>query len=241
MLPHYLAAKLSAYGINNINQLRQQGIFYPFKWLRYDYPSTSYNVLYDLYALANDMSLDEVNASHKKYLRKVFNLILPTYPPLADEVTDLYMEQALEQAQLAFNDNEVPVGAVIVYNNEVIAVGHNQTIKTRNILKHAEIVALENAQRYLNNFRLDECDLYVTIEPCLMCCGAILHARIRRMVFGAFEPKTGAILSQNSILDNRNLNHHTEAIGPINNSRFSAPLQEFFKQKRNINNSNEII
>ena len=132
----------------------------------------------------------------------------------------------------AIKNNEVPIGAIITRNKEVIATGYNQTLNQQKSTKHAEIVALEKATQIIGSHRLNECDLYVTVEPCLMCCGAIIHSRIRRLIFGATENKTGAVISQYQVFNNLTVNHHTEVIGPINQKLYSTQLREFFKQKR---------
>src|SRR5665647_1345775 len=120
------------------------------------------------------------------------------------------MGLALEQARLAGAAGEVPVGAVVVRKGQVIGVGRNMPVGTSDPTAHAEIVALREAARALGNYRLDGCELFVTLEPCAMCAGAMLHARLKRVVFGSFDPKTGAAGSIVNLFDNPALNHQTQ-------------------------------
>ena len=161
-----------------------------------------------------------------------YKKLCPSYVPLPEIIIDRYLGLAMDHAKIALDYNEIPIGTVIVKDDEVIACGYNQTLTSCNIIKHAEIVALEHAQKILHNHRLIDCDLYVTHEPCLMCMGAILHSRIKRVIFGTVEPKTGAIVSQYQVLKNAAVNHQTEAIGPINTKYYNKYLREFLKSKR---------
>jgi tRNA(adenine34) deaminase len=143
-----------------------------------------------------------------------------------------FMALALAQAQDALAQGEVPVGAVVVKHGKVIAVGRNASIGQHDPTAHAEIMALRAAAQVLGNYRLDDCELYVTLEPCSMCVGAMLHARIRRVIFGASDPKTGAAGSVLNLLANPLLNHQTTVQGRVLGEECSALLQQFFKQKR---------
>lgn len=139
---------------------------------------------------------------------------------------------ALKEAKKAYLKDEIPVGAIIVRNEEIIARGHNLRITKNNALYHAEIVAIEKACKKLKTWRLDECFLYVTLEPCLMCCGAIIQSRIKKVIFGAKDEKGGAIISKYTIFDDKKLNHHPEYLF-IEDLECSKILKEFFKEKRN--------
>lgn len=142
------------------------------------------------------------------------------------------MERALEQARAALDAGEVPVGAVVVHRGQVIGTGRNAPIATHDPTAHAEVVALREAATALGNYRLDDCDLYVTLEPCAMCSGAILHARLRRVVFGAPDPKTGAAGSVLDLFGEPRLNHHTVVEGGVRADACSALLGDFFRARR---------
>lgn len=142
------------------------------------------------------------------------------------------MQAALSQAQAAAAAGEVPVGAVVVRCGQIIGVGRNASIQTQDPTCHAEIVALRDAARHLGNYRLDDCELYVTLEPCTMCAGAILHARIKRVVFGAADSKTGAAGSVSDVFANSRINHHTRVQGGILQEACAGVLQDFFRRQR---------
>jgi tRNA(adenine34) deaminase len=143
-----------------------------------------------------------------------------------------FMQLALAQAQHAWSAGEVPVGAVVVKDGELIAVGYNQPIGRRDPTAHAEIVALRAAAEKLGNYRLPGCELFVTLEPCAMCSGAMIHARLARVVYGAADPKTGACGSVLNLFEQEKLNHHTELVGGILADEASAMLRGFFAERR---------
>lgn len=145
---------------------------------------------------------------------------------------DIYMRQALDQAQNAWTLGEVPVGAVVVKEGRVIATGFNQPIGTHDPTAHAEIMALRAAASILGNYRLPGCELYVTLEPCAMCAGAMMHARLNRVVFGAADPKTGTCGSIVNLFDQEKLNHHTELVGGVLAEECGQLLREFFAERR---------
>ena len=144
-----------------------------------------------------------------------------------------FMQRAISLAQKAAQMGEVPVGAVIVKNGEIIAEGYNMRENKQNALSHAEIEAINSACKKLNSWRLDDCELYVTLEPCPMCAGAIINSRIKRVVFGAYEPKSGSC-SADSVVNLFNLpyNHTPEVYGGICEKECAEIITEFFKQKR---------
>ena len=144
------------------------------------------------------------------------------------------MQLALAQARLAAIAGEIPVGAVVVKDGVVIAVGHNRPIAGRDPTAHAEIVALRAAADALGNYRLDGCELFVTLEPCAMCAGAMLHARLARVVFGASDPKTGAAGSVLNLFTQQALNHQTRLEGGVMASECAAVLHDFFSKKRKV-------
>lgn len=145
-----------------------------------------------------------------------------------------YMRLALEQARLARAAGEVPVGAVVVRAGEVIGTGWNRPITTCDPTAHAEVVALREAARRLNNYRLTGCSLYVTLEPCALCTGAIFHARIARVVYGAREPKSGAAGSVLNLYAEPRLNHHAEIVGGVLAEECAALVSDFFAARRQV-------
>ncbi len=144
-----------------------------------------------------------------------------------------FMQLALEQAQRAWDLGEVPVGAVVVKDGVVIATGCNQPIGLHDPTAHAEIVALRAAAETLGNYRLPGCTLYVTLEPCVMCSGAMMHARLARVVYGATDPKTGACGSVLNLFEHQQLNHHTAVEGGVMAAEAGVMLKAFFAERRN--------
>ena len=143
-----------------------------------------------------------------------------------------FMRLALEQAQHAWTLGEVPVGAVVVKDGAVIATGFNQPIGKHDPTAHAEVMALRAAAEKLGNYRLPGCELYVTLEPCAMCSGAMMHARLARVVYGALDPKTGVCGSVLNLFAQEQLNHHTEVLGGVLADEASAMLRAFFAERR---------
>jgi tRNA(adenine34) deaminase len=143
-----------------------------------------------------------------------------------------YMGLALEEARKAWAAGEVPVGAVVVRDGEVIAAGFNQPIGRHDPTAHAEIVALRAAAEKLGNYRLPGCELYVTLEPCAMCSGAMMHARLARVVYAAPDPKTGVCGSLLDLFALEQLNHHTDVVGGVRADEASTMLKAFFAERR---------
>lgn len=143
-----------------------------------------------------------------------------------------FMVKAIEEAKKAYIGDEVPVGAVITYKGEIIAKAHNLRETHNSATAHAEILAIEKACKALNNWNLTGCDLYVTLEPCVMCAGAIINARIRSLYFGAFDPKGGACGSVTDIFRLKELNHRVTVYEGIMEDECASLLTEFFKSKR---------
>ena len=144
------------------------------------------------------------------------------------------MRIALDQARNAWLVGEVPVGAVIMRAGQVIATGYNRPITEHDPTAHAEIVALRHAATLLSNYRLPECELYVTLEPCAMCAMALMHARFKRVVFGALDPKTGAAGSVVDLFAQPQLNHHTQLVGGVLAPECGGVLREFFAERREL-------
>jgi tRNA(Arg) A34 adenosine deaminase TadA len=144
------------------------------------------------------------------------------------------MDAALEQARLALAAGEVPIGAVLVVDDEIVARAFNQPISACDPTAHAEVLVLREAARLVGNYRLTAADVYVTLEPCLMCVGALVHARVRTLIFGAAEPKTGALVSTARALETPGLNHRFEFAGGVREDAARALIQEFFREKRRL-------
>jgi tRNA(adenine34) deaminase len=145
---------------------------------------------------------------------------------------EFYMAKALQLAEQAGAIGEVPVGAILVKDGEIVGEGFNQPISGCDPTAHAEIVAMRNAAKNLNNYRLSDCDLYVTIEPCTMCVGAMVHGRIRRVLFGALEPRAGALQSQLQLMDQSHYNHSIEWQGGVLAQECGDLISSFFRRKR---------
>ena len=143
-----------------------------------------------------------------------------------------FMQVALNLAQQATLMGEVPVGAIVVKDGVIIGRGSNTPIGLHDPTAHAEIMAMREAAAYLGNYRLVDCTLYVTLEPCAMCSGAMQHARIEKLVYGASDPKTGACGSVINLMAEPKLNHHTEVVGGVLALECGAVLSDFFKQRR---------
>ena len=146
-----------------------------------------------------------------------------------------FMQQALAAARQAEAEGEVPVGAVVVRGGEVLAAAHNQPVGLNDPTAHAEILALRAAARKLGNYRLTGCDLYVTLEPCAMCVGALVHARIRRLIYAAADPKAGAVASCLRLLESPHWNHRVEVTSGVLADESAALLQQFFSSRREKN------
>jgi len=142
------------------------------------------------------------------------------------------MEAALDQARLALAAGEVPVGAVLVAGGQILARGFNQPISATDPTAHAEVLVLREAARVLKNYRLTDATVYVTVEPCLMCVGAMVHARVREVVYGAAEPKSGALVSTLKALESPGLNHRFVVTAGVLEDECRSIIQEFFRQKR---------
>lgn len=146
-----------------------------------------------------------------------------------------FMQLALDLATQAALNGEVPVGAIVVKDGVIIGRGSNAPIGLHDPTAHAEVLAMREAAQYLGNYRLVDCTLYVTLEPCAMCSGAMQHARIAKLVYGASDPKTGACGSVVNLMSEQKLNHHTEVLGGVLAEQCGAVLTTFFKQRR-LNN-----
>ncbi len=142
------------------------------------------------------------------------------------------MQEALREAEIAYSHQEVPIGAVVVYQNKIIARAHNRKEELQDPTAHAEILALQEAARYLGSWHLEDIDLYVTLEPCPMCAYAMLQARIKRLIFGTLDPKAGAAGSIINIIQDKRFNHQIEVVSGVLEKECSLILQKFFQERR---------
>ena len=152
--------------------------------------------------------------------------------PLTTVPDEFWMEEALRAAQRALDAGEVPVGAVVVCDGKIVARGWNRSLSDSDPTAHAEIVALREAGAAVGNHRLGECELFATIEPCAMCAGAMIHARLKRLVYGADDSKAGAVHSVVQVLNHPQLNHRMEVRGGVLAGRCAEMLQSFFRSRR---------
>ena len=146
-----------------------------------------------------------------------------------------FMKEAIKQAKKAEALNEVPIGCVIVYNDKIIARGYNRRITDKNTLSHAELIALKKASKTLGDWRLDDCEMYITLEPCQMCAGAIVQARIKKVYMGAMNPKAGCAGSVLDLLHIPKFNHQVETYSGILGEECSSMLSEYFRKLRKSN------
>ena len=142
------------------------------------------------------------------------------------------MNLALKEAEKAALEDEVPVGAVVVCDDKIIARAHNQRDKKNLTYAHAEMLAIIKANKKLGSWRMPECDIYITLEPCIMCMGAIIQSRIKNIYYGAKDPKGGAVISSINVLEANNINHHPNVVGGILEEQCSKIITNYFKNKR---------
>jgi tRNA(adenine34) deaminase len=147
---------------------------------------------------------------------------------------EAFMDAALQQARLALEAGEVPIGAVLVIDGAIVARAFNQPISACDPTAHAEVLVLRDAARIVGNYRLAAADVYVTLEPCLMCVGALVHARVRSVTYGAAEPRTGALVSTTRALDTPGLNHRFDVTGGVREEAARELIQQFFREKRRL-------
>lgn len=194
------------------------------------------SVFWQLVGVVAQCPAQQLTAEQREYWQQK----LQQYPPVALFPTQpemqFFMQQALAQAQQAAALGEIPVGAVVVQHGKIIAAAHNQCVGQHDVSFHAEINALAQAGKALRNYRLADCDIYITLEPCAMCASAILQARIRRVIFAAHEPKTGAAGSVINLFEIKQLNSHTAVQSGVLADESRQLLQQFFQRKRQKSN-----
>ncbi|WP_159875287.1 tRNA adenosine(34) deaminase TadA [Aquitalea denitrificans] len=231
-LPPAAVQWLRQIGINTRDQLVQNGSVTTFLQLKAAGHTATRRLLFALEAAARGVHWSQLGDADRERLIQMLASHPPVaLPPAAEEIAS-FMQQAMQLASLAAASGEVPVGAVVVRNGQIIGRGFNQPVGLSDPSAHAEMQALRDAARHAGNYRLDDCDLYVTLEPCVMCSGAILHARIGRVIFGASEPRTGAAGSVLNLFAMSQLNHHTAIWGGQQAAACSQQLSDFFRQRR---------
>lgn len=194
--------------------------------------SVTLSVFWQLVALCSLKTPQQLDINERTFWQQQLTQMPPVacFPTLP--IMQQFMREAFYEADLAARSGEVPVGAVVVYQGQIIARAHNRCIQDCNISHHAEIQSLASAGRVLGNYRLNDCDVYVSLEPCAMCASAIMQARISRLIFAAYEPKTGAAGSVLNLFNDKNLNPHTAILGGLLADEAQQQLQQFFKQQR---------
>ncbi|MCP2040118.1 tRNA(adenine34) deaminase [Neisseria sp. HSC-16F19] len=225
-------AVLQGQGMVTAADLAHTGAAKAFLLLKAAGLSVTDSTLWQLVALAEGRALHSLSAAEKAQWRDAVRRHPPVavFPPQAE--MEGHMRAALAEAEQAAALGEVPVGAVVVRNGEIIGRGFNRCVSGHDISLHAEIAALRAAAHTLGNYRLDGCDVYVTLEPCCMCAGALMQARVRRLVYAAAEAKSGAAGSQVDLFAVRALNPHTAVLGGVLADEARALLQAFFAVRR---------
>lgn len=231
LAPKTLAA-LHRLGIRTLADLRQTGAVQTFLLLKASGLTLTKSTLWQLGSLLNGTLPQEITQHDKTRLLAE----LKNHPPVAafppQSEMEYFMDLALEQAKLSALMGEIPVGAIIVSDGKIIASAHNTCIADCNVSRHAEINALAQAGSEMQNYRLDGCDIYITLEPCTMCASALIQARIKRVIYGATEPKTGAAGSIVNLFADKRLNTHTAIRGGILQEECRSVLSCFFQNKR---------
>ncbi len=219
-------------GIATLADLQAIGAAKAFLLLKASGLTLTRSTLWQLAALLQNTHPQALSESEKAALLEAVRTHPPVavFPPQAE--MEHFMREALAQAEFSAAAGEIPVGALVVHQGNIIAAAHNRCIADHNISHHAEIRALAAAGQALQNYRLDDCDVYITLEPCSMCAGALLQARVRRVIYGAAEPKTGAAGSVLDLFSDGRLNKHTAVTGGILADECQVLLQNFFAQKR---------
>lgn len=227
-----LIAALAALGIHDRAALQAKGVVTAYLLLKAAGLSIGERQLHALHAAALGVHWSAISLDDKAALRAALANHPPVrLPPPAAE-REYFMQAALAEARLAASEGEVPVGAVLVQAGKIIARGHNQVIGLHDPSAHAEMQALRSAAQQLQNYRLQDCTLYVTLEPCAMCAGAILHSRLAHVVYGAREDKTGAAGSVVDLFAERRLNSHTAVLGGEQAEACGQLLSAFFASRR---------
>lgn len=227
-----IAQALANLGIAHSDDVRQINPCHAFLLLKQSMGGITQTVFWQLVAVAENCTVHQLSTEQRAF----WQTQLRDYPPVAvfppEQEMAHFMHLALQQAIQAAELGEIPVGAIVVHQGKVIAQAHNQCVSQHNVSQHAEIRALAQAGQSQQNYRLNDCDLYVTLEPCAMCASAIMQARIRRLIFAAQEPKTGAAGSVLNLFTMKNWNAHTAILGGVLAQESRQLLQDFFQARR---------
>lgn len=179
------------------------------------------------------MKNTKTSLNYSIHINKIYNIeLMNTQIEITSKTHQFYMKKALEQADYAEAIGEVPVGAIVVLDNEIVGVGYNRCITDNDPSLHAEMVAIRQAAKSLNNYRLINASLYVTLEPCSMCAGLLVHSRIKQLIYGASDPKAGAAGSIINLVQHAQLNHQIEVVPNILAETCSSKLSQFFRNRR---------
>lgn len=233
-LPPSTLVHLAALGIATREALRTQGVVYAFLLLKAAGHTVTQRLLFALEAAARGVHWQELDAADRAQLQQALRHHPPVrLPPPASEASG-FMAEALRLAEVAAAEGEVPVGAVVVKDGHIIGRGYNRPVASHDPSAHAEMVALREAATMLGNYRLSGCDLYVTLEPCPMCGGAILHSRLDRVIYGATDPKIGAAGSVINLFRERALNHQTALFAGVEAGACGQLLSDFFRRRRSV-------
>lgn len=231
-LPPNTLHHLAALGISSREALRAQGVVHTFLLLKAAGHTVTQRLLFALEAAARGVHWQELDDDDRAQLTSALHHHAPVRLPPPAEEAQHFMAEAMRLAEAAAAEGEVPVGAVVVKEGRIIGRGFNRPVTSHDPSAHAEMVALREAAATLGNYRLSGCDLYVTLEPCPMCGGAILHSRLDRVIYGARDPKIGAAGSVLNLFGERALNHQTALFSGIEAEACGRLLSEFFRQRR---------
>lgn len=231
-LPPSTISALQKMGITSSETLNRYGTVRAFLMLKALGHTVTERLLINLEAAAQGIHWSDISPASRQQLQTQLRLHPPVAIPPAPAEAQQWMLAALNEANQAADEGEVPVGAVVVYRGDIIGRGHNQPIQQHDPSAHAELLALRDAAQRIKNYRLSECDLYVTLEPCPMCAGAILNARIARVIYGAKDLKMGASGSVVNLFADRHLNRHTAVQGGVLSEQCLQKLQDFFHARR---------
>ena len=227
-----VVAVLAGLQINTVEDVQAACPCRVFLLLKKSGLSVTLSVFWQLVALSLQKNVSELSGGERAAWQQKLQEMPPVavFPTLEEQ--QRFMQAALVQAALAAEAGEVPVGAVVVHCGNIVAQAYNRCVADCNVSHHAEILALAQAGQGLGSYRLNECDVYVSLEPCAMCASALMQARVARVIFAASEPKTGAAGSVVNLFANKVLNAHTAVLGGVLADEAQAILQQFFQSKR---------